>query len=93
SLQASPVLYTTVAYAEAVAGLDLADICITSGMTVRVGETPPAGAFTLSDVPDVAVVPSPASGEKCQRCWKVLPDVGTHGHVGLCGRCAEAVAP
>ena len=29
--------------------------------------------------------------EKCQRCWKVLPDVGTHDVPGVCGRCADAV--
>lgn len=29
---------------------------------------------------------------KCERCWRHLPDVGTHEeHPTLCGRCAEAV--
>jgi len=43
-------------------------------------------------VPGVAVVTSLAEGEKCQRCWQVLPDVGTiTGADDLCGRCAEAV--
>ena len=36
----------------------------------------------------VAVAP----GEKCARCWKVLPEVGTvAAHPGLCLRCAEVV--
>ncbi|SSP37805.1 isoleucyl-tRNA synthetase [Acinetobacter baumannii] len=31
---------------------------------------------------------SAAEGEKCARCWHVLPDVNTHvDHPGLCGRC------
>ena len=31
---------------------------------------------------------SAAEGEKCVRCWHVLPDVNTHQeHPGLCGRC------
>jgi isoleucyl-tRNA synthetase len=30
---------------------------------------------------------------KCERCWRHLPDVGTHEeHPTLCGRCAEAVS-
>jgi isoleucyl-tRNA synthetase len=34
-----------------------------------------------------------APGEKCERCWKVLPEVGTHpAHPSLCTRCCEAVA-
>jgi isoleucyl-tRNA synthetase len=33
-----------------------------------------------------------ASGEKCQRCWKVLPEVGSSAaHPALCRRCADAV--
>ena len=33
-----------------------------------------------------------APGEKCARCWKVLPEVGTHdAHPALCLRCADAV--
>ena len=33
-----------------------------------------------------------ASGEKCARCWKVLPEVGSEpAHPTLCLRCADAV--
>ena len=34
----------------------------------------------------------PAEGQKCERCWKVLPSVGSHaGHPTLCARCAAVV--
>jgi isoleucyl-tRNA synthetase len=72
------------------AGLDLAEIAITSAVATELAD-PPDGAFVLSDVPGVGVVFRPAEGEKCQRCWKVLPEVGSHGHDGLCARCADAV--
>jgi isoleucyl-tRNA synthetase len=42
-------------------------------------------------VPEVAVVFEPAKGEKCERCWRVLPDVGTHKHPGTCQRCNDAL--
>ncbi len=33
-----------------------------------------------------------ADGQKCERCWRVLEEVGTHaGHPALCTRCCEAV--
>ena len=48
--------------------------------------------FKLEDVTDVAVVFDRATGEKCERCWKILPDVGTHAHAGVCGRCDEALS-
>ncbi|PPQ35279.1 isoleucine--tRNA ligase [Rhodopila globiformis] len=35
---------------------------------------------------------TPAPGEKCVRCWRVLPEVGTNTtHPTLCLRCADAV--
>jgi len=53
----------------------------------------PAGdAFTQQDVPGVAVRVALAEGEKCQRCWRVLPEVGTvPDHPDLCRRCADVV--
>jgi isoleucyl-tRNA synthetase len=74
------------------AGLDLAEICITSGGDLVEGAAP-AGAFTLPDVAGVAVVPALASGAKCARCWQVLPEVGkSAAHPLLCHRCEEAVS-
>ena len=91
SLQAAPTLYIGQKQAEVLAGLDLEEICITSAITVAVAPVP-EGAFTLPDVADAGVVFGLAEGEKCQRCWKVLPDVGTHSHEGLCARCDDAVS-
>jgi isoleucyl-tRNA synthetase len=35
-----------------------------------------------------------APGDKCARCWRVLPEVGHQpGHAALCVRCAGAVGP
>lgn len=90
SLQAAPIVHLgAAADRAALAGLDLAELAITSGITLRDGP-PPAGAFTLDDVPEVAVVPALATGEKCQRCWQVLPEVAENP-AGLCRRCADAV--
>ena len=41
----------------------------------------------MPDIPGVGVVFELAEGEKCERCWKILPDVGTHRHPGTCARC------
>ena len=38
--------------------------------------TPPPDAFTLPDVPGAAVVFHHAEGDKCARCWMILPEVG-----------------
>jgi isoleucyl-tRNA synthetase len=72
-------------------GVDFAELCITSAARLRLDDVPP-DAFILPDVPGVAVIVSPALGAKCERCWRVLPEVGhVHGHDDLCSRCAHVV--
>ena len=86
SLEAAPVLYIAdPEVAAAVKSVEMADLCITSGL-ILAGHEPPAEAFRLDD-PAIGVVFEPAPGAKCQRCWKVLEDVGRHEHLGVCGRC------
>ena len=67
------------------------DVSITSDITVS-GDAAPAEAFRMPETDGVAVVFAKATGDKCERCWKVLPDVGTHAHAGVCGRCDAAVS-
>ena len=41
-----------------------------------------------TEIEGLRVKVSAAEGEKCARCWHVLPDVNTHAaHLGLCSRC------
>ena len=42
--------------------------------------------------PGAPLTVEPGQGRTCQRCWKVLPEVGTHpDHPGLCTRCHNVV--
>ena len=69
----------------------MADICITSQIMVLF-EAPPEKAFRLEDVADIGVVPALAQGKKCQRSWKILPDIGAvAGFPDLSPRDAAAV--
>ena len=92
SLQAHVQVYGAGAYRDVLAGLDFAEVCITSGITLH-DDAAPAGvdAFTLDDVPGVAVVATGAAGEKCGRCWRVLEEVAEQGG-DLCHRCTDAIA-
>jgi isoleucyl-tRNA synthetase len=77
SLEATPVVHVTDAdLLKALDGIDLAQVCITSGIEVRT-DTAPASAFTLPEVPGVAVVPARAKGRKCARSWRYTDDVGS----------------
>jgi isoleucyl-tRNA synthetase len=91
SLEAAPVVHVEDADAlAALRSVAFEDVCITSDLTLT-GDPSPSEAFRLPDVAGVGVVFERASGEKCQRCWKILPDVGAHDHPGVCGRCEAAL--
>ncbi|HTT46858.1 MAG TPA: isoleucine--tRNA ligase [Pseudolabrys sp.] len=76
SLEAHPIVHVTDEdLFEAVADIDLAEVCITSAATLVKGEGP-ANAFSLPDVAGVAVVPNLAEGTKCARSWKILTTIG-----------------
>ncbi|MBF9058971.1 isoleucine--tRNA ligase [Rhodobacterales bacterium HKCCSP123] len=90
SLEAAPLVQLAdPELAATLRGVDMDDLCITSALTVMEGE-PQDDAFRLDD-PGIGVVFHRADGEKCQRCWKILPDVGSHAHPGVCGRCDSAL--
>ncbi len=90
SLEAAPVVFVSPAMMALLETVAFEDMCITSCVWLSTKPAPEA-AFKLADVPEVAVVFEPAKGEKCQRCWKVLPDVGSHKHPGTCARCSDAL--
>jgi isoleucyl-tRNA synthetase len=76
SLEASPLVYVSdKAIFNTLFDVDLAEVCITSNAMVT-NDDAPANAFTLTDVPGVAVVVEKAVGTKCARSWKILPTVG-----------------
>lgn len=77
SLEAAPVVHVADAdLLAALDGLDLAEICITSAITV-VGDEGPVEAFRLGDVAKVSVEPTLATGVKCARSWRITDDVGS----------------
>ena len=91
SLEAAPTVHIRdTAMLEAAKSVDFADVCIVSDL--RLSSDPiPDRAFRMPEVESVGVEFEKAEGEKCQRCWKILQDVGKHSHEGVCRRCDEAL--
>jgi isoleucyl-tRNA synthetase len=91
SLQGAIALYVPAETAALLRGVDLAELCITSAGEVIV-VPPPEGAFTLPELPGIGVVVRDAPGQKCERCWRVLQEVGADAeHPDLCHRCASVI--
>jgi isoleucyl-tRNA synthetase len=98
SLEAFVHIYLTDDYYDIVKASDMAEVCILSNNInlTKVSD--------FSDIPEeflvgtLKVVPvgvsvTTATGSKCDRCWKVLPEVGSNTeHTTLCNRCADAVS-
>ncbi len=96
SLEAAPVVYLDSRWDGVLDGIDFAEICITSGITIGshadYHDDPNADTFSLPEATGVIVSFEQASGEKCQRCWKVLEEVGGDAdYPEVCERCADAV--
>ena len=77
SLEAAPEVYVTDPdLMVGLDGVDMAEICITSAITVS-DKAIPAGSFTLPNEPGVGVVFKLAEGKKCARSWRITKDVGS----------------
>ncbi|WP_375703468.1 isoleucine--tRNA ligase [Bartonella sp. AD13SXNS] len=77
SLEAAPVVFiSNPVLREALENVDMAEICITSALTIT-QDTMPSDAFTLDDVEGVGVYPKKALGKKCARSWRYTQDVGS----------------
>ncbi|MCX5615281.1 isoleucine--tRNA ligase [Bombella saccharophila] len=81
SLEAQVILSLTPEEQAASEDVDWATLCLASEVHLQEG----------SDADPVQV--RRADGQKCARCWRVLPDVGQNEeHTHLCLRCVEAVS-
>jgi isoleucyl-tRNA synthetase len=97
SLEAKPAIYLSHQQRELLKDLDFAEICITSDLFIGSYEDADKSSKThiWPEAPEAMLIDTPmaeAPGLKCERCWRVLEEVGTHAdHPDLCNRCRDAV--
>ena len=73
-------------------GANLADLFIVSDAVIETVDEVPPSLRQDETVPGFSVEVLPAAGEKCERCWKYKPEVGTFSdHPGICSRCHVAI--
>jgi len=90
SLSARVVLYPSADTLELLKQFtDLEKLFIVSQVAVKPESETPEDAARFNGL---AVRVETAEGEKCERCWIVTPEVGTHAdHPTLCDRCVRVV--
>jgi isoleucyl-tRNA synthetase len=81
ALEAAPLITVVPELAAAFNGLDVAEVMRTSSATLE-----SSAEMTESCLVNYA----PATGAKCERCWRILPEV--KADTRLCLRCEDAVA-
>ncbi len=94
SLQAAPALSLSGADAALLPRDGWAEICIVSDVRLADEEAAAiaAGGLEAAGAAGVKVAFHKAPGAKCERCWRVLPEVGrSAAHPTLCLRCEDAV--
>jgi len=79
SLEVAPRITAKENVINALKTVDMAEICITADVDLAV-----------TDIPMIAAEAHEAEGEKCVRCWKVLPEVASHAE-HLCKRCDDVI--
>ena len=80
--------------------LPWATLSIVSKLSINTTSWPET-AYTVADLPDIAVMVTQADGQKCERCWQILETVASVSHDDggddalphlLCPRCSTVVA-
>ncbi|WP_046865122.1 isoleucine--tRNA ligase [Microvirga massiliensis] len=75
-LEAAPVVRVPERLLETLSGVDLAEVCLTSALSLRIEEASD-DSFRLDGVEGIAVTVEKAKGRKCLRSWRFDPAVGT----------------
>jgi isoleucyl-tRNA synthetase len=93
SLEAAPIVYVSrPEHVEALAGVDFAEICITSNISIETEKAPPERAFRAPETADVAVIVERAKGVKCARSWRYFdPSTASPGFPDVSPRDAAAL--
>ena len=95
SLEAHVVLYVTESNASFFEGVDMGEVSIlpkATDLEIKGGASDMPSSATVMCVPhgEFGSYVEKADGDKCERCWKVLPEVSAE--TSLCNRCTDAVA-
>lgn len=77
SLEAAPIIQAGEKYRKALEDIDIAEVAIISHASITEGDA-------------LEIKFQKAEGEKCVRCWKVLPEVSNHAD-HICNRCDDVV--
>lgn len=94
SLDAEVTLYTTEEIRELVASdeLDAMEFFIVSKVNLADITDAPADAFSGEEVRDLKVGVVAATGEKCERCWRISQDLGSDAeYADACPRCTAVL--
>ncbi len=92
ALEAAPLVFIADSdLRKALEAVDVAELCIISGVRIEAGEGP-AEAFRLPEIQGVAVIVEKAPGVKCARSWKYFdPASADPAFPDITARDAEAV--
>ena len=91
SLEAHLIIYGNLFYKDLLNDVNLPELAIVSQVTFK-NEPIPEVAFMIPECEGLGVEVFLCENKKCERCWKMLPDVDSNpSYSGLCQRCSHVV--
>jgi isoleucyl-tRNA synthetase len=92
SLQAYPEIYIEdKKVRDILESIDIPELCITSDAKLKEGKKP-EGLYTHEALDGIFVDVKLATGNKCDRCWKILEEVDKNKSEAYCNRCHKVVS-
>ncbi len=91
-LDAKITIYAPESLHKALNGVNMQEFFIVSKAILAEPEDAPADAFVSTDIPKLSIVVAKADGVKCERCWRIVEDLGTDAdHPTACPRCTAVL--
>jgi isoleucyl-tRNA synthetase len=94
SLDAQVTIYTTKEIRELVASddIDPHEFFIVSKLNLDDIANAPSDIFQGEEIEDIKIAIEPATGEKCERCWRISENLGTDAEFSdACPRCTQVL--
>ncbi len=91
-LDAKITIYAPDSLSKALDGVNMQEFFIVSKAVLNGSDNAPDDAFGSSEIPKLSIAVEKASGKKCERCWRIVEDLGTDAdHPTACPRCTAVL--
>ena len=90
SLEAQPEIYLPQEWLKYLENISLEEVAICGKVIMR-NDNFPSDKNYFTDSTGIQIIIHTTKGEKCERCWQILPEVKEYSYGFVCQRCKETI--